>query len=479
MGESQNVEYKESWRDEYLKWICGFANSQGGNLYIGIDDTGNVVGVEDIKKLMEDIPNKVNSQLGILVDVNKHEKDGKSYLEIHVSPSSFPISYRGEYHYRSGSTKQQLTGIALTEFIMRKTGTRWEDVTVDDISVDDLDDESLKIFRREALRSKRMTEADLNVSNEELLSKLHLMMNGKLKRSAVLLFYHDPSVVQNGSHVQIGRFSSGADLLYQDILDGSLMSTADRVIDLIYLKYLKAKITYEHDRRVETYPFARDAVREAVYNAIAHNCYMYGTPIQIRIEDEAMIISNRCILPEGWTVETLMNPHDSIPYNPDIAGVFYLAGYIERWGRGVEKICDACKELGAEQPQYELRGNGLRIHFSALREALIEDFKAPKRQPELLEDEKKVAKKSGEKKVAKKSGEKKVTKKTQENYKLILTAMQPEKWYKAGEFLEIVDVKESRIKVLLSELAEQGYIETMGNTKGKIYRKVNDDRIQE
>ena len=329
MSESQNIEYKESWRDEYLKWICGFANAQGGCIYIGINDAGAVTGVQNIKKLMEDIPNKIQSGLGILADVNKLTKDGLDYLEIKVSPSSYPVSYHGEYHYRSGSTKQQLTGIALSEFIMRKTGVRWEDVTVDNLTVADLDDESIKIFRREALRRKRMTSEEVNIPNEELLNKLHLMTDGKLKRSAVLLFYHDPAVVQNGSHVQIGRFGEGADLQYQDMLEGSLITTADKVIDLIYLKYLKAKITYEHDRRIETYPFARDAIREAVYNAIVHNCYMFGVPIQIRIEDEAIIISNSCILPEGWTIDTLMETHDSRPYNPDIANVFYRAGYIE------------------------------------------------------------------------------------------------------------------------------------------------------
>ena len=111
-------------------------------------------------------------------------------LEIKVKPSTFPISYRGEFHYRSGAIKQQLTGIALTEFIMQKTGVRWEDVTVENITVDDLDEESFKIFRREALRSRRMTERELDIPNDELLSKLGLMKDGKLKRSAVLLFYH-------------------------------------------------------------------------------------------------------------------------------------------------------------------------------------------------------------------------------------------------------------------------------------------------
>lgn len=380
MAESQNIEYKESWRDEYLKWVCGFANAQGGTIYIGIDDAGNVVGVQNAKKLLEDIPNKIQSGLGIVADVNKHTKDGKDYLEINVKPSSFPISYHGEFHYRSGATKQQLTGIALSEFIMQKTGFRWEDVTVDNITVDNLDDESFKIFRREALSKKRMTETELNVSNEELLQKLHLMVDGKLKRSAVLLFYSDPSVVQNGSFVKVGKFDERGRVVYHNDLEESLIVNASKVIDLIYQMYLKAKIGYEHDVRVEEYPFAREAIREAVYNAIAHNCYMYGTPIQIRVMDDAITISNSCILPEGWTVDTLMEPHDSKPYNPDIANVFYRAGFIENWGQGIQKICDECREIGAEIPVYELLGTTLRIHFRALESALIDQPKTPNRQ---------------------------------------------------------------------------------------------------
>jgi len=58
--ENQNIEYKESWRDEYLKWVCGFANANGGKIYIGKNDRGEVVGVKDYKKLMEDIPNKIH-----------------------------------------------------------------------------------------------------------------------------------------------------------------------------------------------------------------------------------------------------------------------------------------------------------------------------------------------------------------------------------------------------------------------------------
>ena len=82
MAESQNIEYKESWRDEYLKWICGFANAQGGAIYIGIDDNGNVVGVKDSKKLLEDIPNKIQQSMGIVADVNLMKKTEKTILRL-------------------------------------------------------------------------------------------------------------------------------------------------------------------------------------------------------------------------------------------------------------------------------------------------------------------------------------------------------------------------------------------------------------
>ena len=84
MPENQNIEYKESWRDEYLKWICGFANANGGTIYIGKNDAGEVVGLNDSKKLLEDIPNKTKDILGILVEVNLHQTEKGDFIEILV-----------------------------------------------------------------------------------------------------------------------------------------------------------------------------------------------------------------------------------------------------------------------------------------------------------------------------------------------------------------------------------------------------------
>ena len=134
-NENQNIEYKESWRDEYVKWLCGFANAQGGKLYIGINDKGEVCSVENAHKLSEDIPNKVVSFLGIVVEVNVLDKDGKDYIEIDVAPSDVPISYKGKYYFRSGSTLQELNGAALQNFVLRKMGRSWDEASKRSVTV--------------------------------------------------------------------------------------------------------------------------------------------------------------------------------------------------------------------------------------------------------------------------------------------------------------------------------------------------------
>ena len=150
MKETQNIEWKLSWRDEYLKWICGFANAEGGTLVIGKNDKGELVGVANAKRLLEEIPNKVRDILGVVVAVNLHTQDGRDWLEIVVNAYPSPISYRGEYHLRSGSTKQELKGAALDR--LRKLGRHWDGVPVPHVTMQDLEPRSLAAFRKMAIR---------------------------------------------------------------------------------------------------------------------------------------------------------------------------------------------------------------------------------------------------------------------------------------------------------------------------------------
>ena len=371
MPEQQNIEWKESWRDEYLKWICGFANAQGGKLYIGCDDRGKVVGVANTKKLLDDIPNKIRDAMGIVVDVNRLTEGDKEYIEIDVPPYPIGISCKGVYHYRSGSTKQILTGPALEAFLMRKHGATWDHSPLPVFKAEDVDDHVVEYFKKLAAAKGRIDPALLNESKEVLMEKLRLTNGDYLTNAAMLLFCKDPDKYQLGSYIKIGYFESDADLLYQDEVHGSILEQVDKAIELIYFKYMRAKITYEGIQRRERYFVPQAALREALLNAICHKQYESGIPIQISVYEDKLYVANIGRLPETWTLENLMGKHASLPYNPYIAHVFYLAGFIESWGRGVEKICDALKADDLPMPEYTVHPGDIMIKFTGPDDRIV------------------------------------------------------------------------------------------------------------
>ena len=254
--ENQNIEYKESWRDEYLKWVCGFANAQGGKLYIGIDDGGTICGVENAHRLSEDIPNKIVALLGIVADVNFLNQEGK-----------------------------------------------------------------------------------------------------------LLLFTKNPRRYFTGTEFKIGRFHSNiADLTSQEMIEGSIIQMADRVVRMLKDKFLTMPIHYEGLQRIESLEVPEDALREILYNAICHKDYL-GPQIQMRVWDHHVEIWNDGELPAAITPENIEKVHASYPRNKNLAFVFYKAGFIESWGRGWQKICDGFQAAGLPKPTIESTQGGVLVTF--------------------------------------------------------------------------------------------------------------------
>ena len=364
MTESQNLEYKRSWRDEYLKWICGFANAQGGILDIGRDDRGEFVGLPDAEKLLEELPNKIRDLLGIVANVDLLTERGKVYIRITVEPYPYPISYKGEYHYRSGSTKQVLKGGALDRFLLRKQGKHWDGVPVPYVTPADLDADVLSGFRKRAARSRRLSAEVLDEPDADLIDKLRLIEGKYLKRAAVLLFHSDPERFFTGAFVKIGYFRTNSELLYHDEVHGDLFTQVDSTMDLLLTKYLKAMISYDGVQRVETYPVPEEALREAVLNSIAHKDYGSGIPVQISVYDDRIMLWNPGQLPPDWTVKRLTEKHSSQPFNPDVANALFRAGMIEAWGRGIERIIEACREASTPAPDFRYEQTGLWVEFT-------------------------------------------------------------------------------------------------------------------
>ena len=444
MPEMQNIEWKAKWKDDYLEWICGFANAQGGKIYIGCNDDGKVVGLSNTRKLLEDIPNKIRNAMSIVVDVNLLIQDGKEYIEIVVPPYPVAISCKGIYYYRSGSTMQTLSGPELESFILRKRGASWDNMPLPGFTIDDIDDSLVEKFKKLAAKKGRIDKSVLEESKVDLMEKLRLTNARYYTNAAMLIFSKDPDKWQLGAYTKIGYFETDADLLYQDEIHGSLLEQIDEIMKVLYLKFMKAKISYEGIQRIERYFVADEALREALLNALCHKQYESCTPIQISVYEDRLYIANCGKLPENWTVDNLMSKHASKPYNPSIANVYYLAGFIESWGRGIEKICQACDEDGSPRPEYTINPGDIMIKFTASEDRVIRI--------------------GGSQRVTEKVTTK-VTVKVTDKEDEVLNLIREDPGYSMDEIAKKLSVSRKTVAARIKSLKEKGILERIGATK--------------
>ena len=360
MPENQNIEYKQSWHDDYLKWVCGFANAIGGVIYIGKDDTGNVVHLTDYARLLEEIPNKIRNAMGIICDVQLHDEDDKKYISIKVNPYSVAVSLRGRYYYRSGSAKMELTGVELNEFLLKKAGQTWDDVIEEGATVKDIDDASIAKFIEDSNEKGRMPETK-GFSTFQILEKLKLTEGKKLKRAAIIMFGKEPMRFYPNIQVKIGRFGKdGSDLKFHEVVEGNIVQMLQEVQVQLNYKFLTRPVTFEGFQRVEKDQYPIQALREMLLNALVHRTYM-GATIQMRVFDDKLSIWNEGGLPFGLSLEDLKSDHNSRPRNPNIANACFFAGYIDTWGRGTLKIINACKEAGLPDPEIKEMNGGVEV----------------------------------------------------------------------------------------------------------------------
>ena len=188
----------------------------------------------------------------------------------------------------------------------------------------------------------------------------------------------------------------------------------------------------------------REALREALLNACINKDYTEPSPIQIRVYENKLEIINGGVLPEGWTVETLLSSHRSMPYNPDIANTFFRAGEIEAWGRGIERIITACKNDGFSTPEFRYDASGIWTTFK---------FEYPERATTQKNDPETTQKNDPE-----------TDQQKQEN--VILELIKENPYIQRKELVSRLDIHESSVKRRLASLQEKGIIRHVGPNKG-------------
>lgn len=359
--ESQFIEFKPNWRDEYLKAIASFANDKGGELIIGMDDRGNPVGLKSAKRLLEDLPNKIRNKLGIIPSFDIQKIGKTDVVKVIVKPSSVPISYDGKFYVRSGSTVQELAGTALSDFLLKRSGNTWDELFEERASLDNLDHKAIEQFKRNAV--ERIPSIIKESDTKALLQKLKLLKGTQLRRAAVLLFGEQPQNVYLQAIVKIGRFLTNTDIQFTDIVEGNLFQQVENTLEILRSKYLVSNIHFEGIRRRDILEYPYEALREALINALIHRDYSVTSHVQVRVYNDKLIIMNVGRLPPEIPLEKLKTEHPSLPRNPLLAQVFYYSGYIESWGRGTIKIVEHCLAQDLPEPDFKEESGVMSVTF--------------------------------------------------------------------------------------------------------------------
>ena len=328
---------------------------------IGIDDTGKVKDLADKKKLLESLPNKIRESLGVVADVQLKKRNSKEYINIKIKPYENPISYKGKFYRRSGSTTQEINNAELHRFLLNKSNTSWESVLEDKATKGDVDEKQLSKFK-ELAKTKSLPAAKERTP-ALLLAKMHLTEKGKLTRAGILLFGKSPQQFFPGSFIKVGKFSKDEDLLSGEEIKGNLFIQAEQALEILKNKYLVSEVAIKGLYRTENLEYPESALREALVNAIAHKDYS-GSHIQIKVYPDKLTFWNAGVLPQGLTVALLKKAHPSHPHNKLIADTFYAAGLIERWGHGTVKMVRECVKAGLPEPTFEEYGGGILVTFA-------------------------------------------------------------------------------------------------------------------
>ncbi len=225
-------------------------------------------------------------------------------------------------------------------------------------TLNDISDEHVRWFLTEA--QQRQFPLGENTSAPDLLNHLNLLEAGEVTHAAVLLFGRDPQRFLPASGIKCVHFH-GTEVQkpipsYQ-IFTGTVFEVVDQALDFVLSKIAQGVGTRERGVQAPVdYELPRDAVAEAIINAVAHRDYLENSSVQVMLFSDRLEVWNAGALPPTLTPERLRHSHPSIPKNPKLARALYLTRYIEQIGTGTLDMIRRSAEAGLRTPNFRQDG---------------------------------------------------------------------------------------------------------------------------
>lgn len=368
--ESGQLEFKEVVRKDAIgKTICGFLNNQGGQLLIGIANNKEILGIKDANKLRLEIEHFLIKELvpEAPVMVSVEDYGNKQLLLIKVwEGSKQPYIFNGSIYYRRNDRTIQASSKEISELIHKRQETEihWERQAALGVKLEDLDMEEVQ-------KTIEASKFDLKLNKDKLepiefLSYYGLYQNGNFTNAAVLLFAKNPARFIPQARVRVALLKggkTGVEFTDDRLLDGNIFKDRMAILDF-FDKHLQLRRKFDHKDwgREDDYEIPMKALREGVMNALVHREYSIpSSAMSILIYPDKIEITNTGKSP--YKQRELLKSHLSMPYNPDIAHMVFLRGFIEKIGRGTIMIANECKKAGLKAPTWEVGEQTVKLIF--------------------------------------------------------------------------------------------------------------------
>jgi len=449
-GESEQMEFKGSRcsLEVLAREVCGLLNQQGGYVLWGVNDDGQPEGISHADEKTEELSRYlmagVNPKPFLSVSV---QKAGTSEIIVVRIPFGYdkPYSLNRKIWVRIGSRTlragEERSAVLVEQSTMEHG--RWERDPMPGFSISDCNESEINSTQTEIKKSGRFGVSAPSDSLQ-MLEQLYLCRSGRLTNAAVVLFASQPRMWSPHIYARVVSYAGDkiASIANDVMIEGPAVHLLRETVSVIQQRTgFSSQFKGDRMKREDTPAYSLYCLREALVNAITHRAYdALGGCVRVEIYSDRLVISNPGSLPEGWTIGNLRKEHKSVPFNPDIAQVFYLRGYMEQLGVGTQRMIEECKRLGAKPPIWSAQAGVVSVTLSKAPEP-TGDVPLGGRQADALQ------------------------------------ALRDQCEFKVSDYAAAAGVSDRQARRDIVELEECGIIERIGKGRATVYRKRRDGSI--
>ena len=413
MRETRIIEFKETITNTFLKTVSAFSNYNGGEIYFGIDDNGNVKGIADVKQSCLDIENKINDSISPQPDYTLEIQNDSTIKLAVKSGIHKPYLYKSKAYKRNDTATIEVDTLEFSRLILEGKNIRFEELPYNE-----------QKLTFEVLHQKLKESIQIETFNKDTLKILNLYDNNNGYNNA-------PGLLADRNHfpgIDIVKFGQNISVIQKraTIENISILEVYDKAIDMFRDYYQYEIIEGAERKNVEKIPEA--AFREAIANALIHRAWDVESQIRVLMFDDRLEVISPGGLPSGITEDEYLSGKISVLRNRNLANVFYRLGFVEIFGTGITRI-KQLYESALRKPDFEVSENTIRIMLPVFEENI-----------NLTEDEKQV-------------------------YALLsMTMLKP-----ISEIAPYTPFGKSKTTQLLKEMSQKGVVEVKGKGRGTKY----------